>query len=397
MGSRSPLQQQRRVFIRLIGGSIILASAGLLAGRHFIVEDDELQRAKEEKLGANSDPRLALIEKASLAPSSHNLQPWLIDLRGPADIILLRVDPERLLPVADPHARETLISLGCFLELLSMAAQAGGFRCEIIEFPEGNAPQITPVAPVIAQIRITPATTTEPLLPEPLLAMLEQRRTNRLPYDTQRTIPDDILASLLDAGSVHGIQADGTVNPALLQKLNPLAENAWQTEMSNSETVLESLKLTRVGKKEIEYHRDGIAVSGFLPEMAATFGLFPRDRVPEPDSTFMRSMITTGKEQGQTAAGWIWLYSQGNSHAQQIAAGRAYVRLQLAAAQSHIAMQPMSFLLSEAPAMQPHQKDLYDNTELNSDQHRLQMLVRIGYADPVAASPRRRLSDFILE
>ncbi|MFZ1871486.1 MAG: nitroreductase family protein [Chania sp.] len=395
METRTAFQRQRRGCIRLIGGSLVIASAGLLAGRHFVAESEELEHSLVETLAIESDPRWRLVQKAALAPSSHNLQPWLIDLRGSTDSLILRADPERLLPVADPYARETLISLGCFLELLSMAAQAEGYRCEIIEFPDGEAPQLPPIAPVIAQIRLTPVS--QPRLPDPLFLMVEQRRTNRHPYDRQRAVPEDILGSLLAAGNAYGINAAGSVTPALVQKLNPLAANAWQTEMGHDEAVLESLQLTRIGCKEIEIHRDGIAISGFLPEMAATLGLFPRDRVPEPDSRVMRGMIASGEEQAQTAAGWIWLYSQGNQHVQQLAAGRAFVRLQLAAAQHGIAMQPMSYLLGEAPAMLPHQQELYDHLELNPYQHRLQMLVRIGYAAPVAAAPRRRLSDFIQE
>ncbi|AHG22818.1 hypothetical protein Z042_14455 [Chania multitudinisentens RB-25] len=392
MKNGDSFQQQRRACIRIIGGGAVIVSAGLLTGCHFEAENDEQVHFKGE---ADGDLRKHLLKKAALAPSSHNLQPWLIDLRGSKDSMTLRADPERLLPVADPYARETLISLGCFLEVLSMAVQANGNQCEIILFPDGDEPQLMPIASVIAWIRIIPLS--QPPLPDPLFSMVEQRRTNRRPYELQRAVSEDILRALRGVANTHGIHAAGCVEPSLVKKINHLAANAWRTEMSNNDAVLESLRLTRVGRKEIEAHRDGIAVSGFLPEMAAIFGLFPRDRVPEPDSALMLDMIATGEEQAQTAAGWIWLYSQGNSYAQQIAVGRAFVRLQLAAALYGIAMQPMSYLLSEAPQMQPHRKEFYAKVGFDPNQYHLQMLVRIGYAASVSAAPRRRLNDFIQE
>lgn len=219
MESRSSFRRQRRGCIRLISGCIAIISTGLLIDRYFVIEHEELQGSSEKTQGIASDPRWRLVQKAALAPSSHNLQPWMIDLRGSTDSIILRVDPERLLPVADPYARETLISLGCFLELLSMAAQAEGYQCEITEFPDGEAPQFTPIAPVIAQIRITPAVQSG--LPDPLFLMVEHRRTNRRPYDRQRAVPEDIFGSLLAAANAHGIHAAGSVTPALVRKLNP--------------------------------------------------------------------------------------------------------------------------------------------------------------------------------
>src|SRR5262245_7971167 len=62
------------------------------------------------------DARLRALSYATLAPSAHNTQPWLIALQP--DAIELSVDAARLLPDTDPPLRQAHVSQGTFLELL---------------------------------------------------------------------------------------------------------------------------------------------------------------------------------------------------------------------------------------------------------------------------------------
>jgi hypothetical protein len=62
----------------------------------------------------------ALISRAVLAPSSHNTQPWRFVVSETA--IDLWMDRRRALPVNDPQGRELVISCGCALMNLRVAA-----------------------------------------------------------------------------------------------------------------------------------------------------------------------------------------------------------------------------------------------------------------------------------
>ncbi len=63
---------------------------------------------------------------ATLAPSSHNSQPWEFIIKG--DLIFLRISNERKLPKSDRFDRELYISIGCALENFLIAARKLGIN-----------------------------------------------------------------------------------------------------------------------------------------------------------------------------------------------------------------------------------------------------------------------------
>ena len=70
---------------------------------------------------------------AGWAPSAHNTQPWVPQVSSLAHShasLTVRVDPERTLPVTDPHAMDLGLSLGCWVEAASIALGAEGARIE---------------------------------------------------------------------------------------------------------------------------------------------------------------------------------------------------------------------------------------------------------------------------
>ena len=106
----------RRAFVRLVGGGVITVGAGGLAGCSRGMPAEAVQAWSGP--GAEPDLRRWILGHAILAPHSHNLQSWLVDLRTPGEI-LLRCDLERLLPETDPFSRQIMMSHGTFLELLA--------------------------------------------------------------------------------------------------------------------------------------------------------------------------------------------------------------------------------------------------------------------------------------
>ena len=93
---------------------------------------------------------------ATLAPSSHNSQPWRFMVDG--DTISLLADRTRSLPVVDPYDRELLISCGAALLNLRAALAHFGHGFAINLFPTELEPDL------LARVRETLQTDPYPQL-----------------------------------------------------------------------------------------------------------------------------------------------------------------------------------------------------------------------------------------
>jgi hypothetical protein len=276
---------QRRKFIALAGGGIVLAaSAAAVQGGWFSAALPDAAVEAWHGSRAGLDPVKTALSYAITAPNPHNLQPWIADLRA-SGVIRIYTDPSRILPHTDPLGRQITIGHGAFLELLVMALAAQGLAAEVQLWPEGELPAAlgdwqaaAPRRPV-AMLKLTAAQTPS----DPLFAQVLRRRTVKADFDATRAVSAADLQLLLGAAGTS-LKAAGTVDSAKLGALRELCWQAAQVEINTERTVMESIKLVRVGPGEILQHRDGITVNTPSVRMLATLGLFDRSKVPAPGS-----------------------------------------------------------------------------------------------------------------
>ena len=74
---------------------------------------------------SNDEKLKHLLRLALLAPSANNSQPWKVHVEK--DTIIIRPNPQRILPISDNNQRQLHISLGCLLEHLLIAADYYGY------------------------------------------------------------------------------------------------------------------------------------------------------------------------------------------------------------------------------------------------------------------------------
>src|ERR671931_227325 len=118
-----------------------------------------------------------LVDDARWAPSPHNLQSWLVRVRGASEAELL-YDPARVLPQTDPLGRFITVGLGVFIESLAVAASARGLALTVAYDGARIGAGARRPAP-FARLALAPADVDEPLS----VRLLHERRTSRLPYD----------------------------------------------------------------------------------------------------------------------------------------------------------------------------------------------------------------------
>jgi hypothetical protein len=376
---------ERRRFIRVVGGGVVMAAGVTAAGCSTAYPPQAI--AAWQGPGDEPDLRRWILGHAILAPHSHNLQSWLVDLRTPEEIVL-RCDLNRLLPETDPFSRQIMMSHGTFLELLDLAARERGHRAEITLFPEGAfAPDRIDERPV-ARIRLTADGT---VARDPLFAQILKRHTNRNAYDLARPVPDAAWQAMADAVKPYPLRFgfSGPAQPDEMKQHRAIANEAWRIELTTPRAMLESYKVLRVGASEIAEHRDGLSLMDPMVVWMNRLGLFDRSKAPGPDDFATTSQLKDFAAKIASTPGFLWMVSQRNDRATQVEAGRAYARVQLAATAHGVVMQPLQQALQEYPEQARPYAAIRHLVEAPAPAQTVQMWARVGFAAPVQPAPRR--------
>jgi len=392
---------QRRRFIRTVGGGIVAALGGL--GTGCSADYPAASIAAWNGPPSSDEIRRWALGHAILAPSSHNRQPWRVDLREP-DAIALHVDRTRLLPETDPWFRQIVVSQGTFLELLVIALRERGIEPRVELFPDGEfAPRTLDDRPV-ARVAWKPLGA--PAQKDPLFAQILRRQTAKVDYEPNRPVEPRVLealAGVVTPVDVLGVRFGASIDAKRLEALRQLCWDAARIELGTERTVMESVRLLRVGPGEITTHRDGISVNTPLLRTLDAVGLFDRSHAPTAGDAAFRNMLATFEGHSRSASGFVWLSTAtaansaaGRMRSAEVAAGRAYVRLQLKASELGLQVHPMSQALQEFAEMKPHYDGLHQRLlGKPADVETLQMFCRIGYAEPQQHTPRRGVAAIV--
>ncbi|MDA0963353.1 MAG: twin-arginine translocation pathway signal protein [Proteobacteria bacterium] len=373
----------RRKTLALIGGGVILAASG---GAAFAVtRTPRTAHAPWTTAGGYDDPRLRALSYAILAPNPHNRQPWKVDVSVPDQVTLL-VDNDRLLPHTDPFSRQIVIGLGCFLEIMALAAATDGYRVDLDLFPEGEDAAALDARPVAVARFTRGDARSEPAL----FGQIFDRRSLKEPYDMTRAVGNEMLAQLA-ASVTRGSGVAATNDMDEVAALRDLTAQAFEIEFRTPRTYKESVDLFRIGHREVDANPDGIDFSGPMWETLRLTRQFTREGAIPTDSFPFRTGLDMVTSTARTGMAYIWLTTPGNTRAEQIVAGRDWVRLNLAATGLGLGVQPMSQALQEFPEMADLHAQAHDR--LAGDGGVVQMLGRLGYGPTVGPSPRWPLEE----
>jgi hypothetical protein len=363
----------RRRTLALIGGGVVVA-AGSAAGGFLATRSPSRALAPWDAAGEYADPRMRALSWAILAPNPHNRQPWLVDLGTPDTVILLR-DEDRLLPVTDPFGRQIAIGLGCFLEQMIVAASVDGLAVELDLYPQGEGPG-RPVA--VARFRTGASA-------DPLAAHMLARRSLKEPMDLLRPVSPEALAAAT-AAAASLARADATAEPGRVEALRRLTWDAWMIEAETPAAFQESVDLMRFGRAEIEANPDGIDLGGPFLETLMLTGMLTREAQADPTSQAYRTGVDIYREMLAATPAYVWLATEGNARGDQIGAGRAWLRLNLATTGLGLGLHPIGQCLQEFPEMAAPYAEAHEM--LGRPGETVQMLGRLGYGPEAPRTPR---------
>lgn len=368
---------RRHVVHALTRGTVALATLPVLDACRGLERADVDGTDADERRDPHLDRTLRdVLHFASLASSSHNVQPWAARVLA-SDHVLLRIDPRRRLPAVDPDGRELLLSMGAFLENLVLAASTRG---------RAVAYQVlatTPQALDLLDVRLTPA----PPTAYPL-ARLTARRTVREGYLDRTLAPIDLSALRAAAGGGAMFFPRGSAEARYLVDATVEANRVQAARDPAQEELTHWVRLSDADGRR---HRDGLTPASM--EMGGLTAFYARHFM-QPRSLLTPANRVRAADRARTqagaGAGWLVLTSSDERVATLVETGRRYERLLLGLRERMLAIHPMSQLLEEAPFAREV------GTRLGT-RDPVQFVLRVGYvgAYPEPVSLRRPVRWFV--
>jgi nitroreductase len=311
-------------------------------------------------------PRLtACLEAAAAAPSLHNSQPWRFRISpGVIDVL---VDKERLLHAIDPDGREAWISVGAAILNLRVALLADGRTPFARLLPDPTEPDLA--ARIVIGRPYQPDMTVKALA-----SAIPKRRTNRRPF-RDIEVRDEVLDQLAAAARTEGAAMAVADEPGRQGILGlTRAANDWQHD--DPGYLNELRNWTDVDLER----RDGIP--------ARSLGPVDRDGVlPLRDFGAGHPELPRRLARFEPAPTVVVLYTAGDGCHEWLRAGQAMERVLLTATVRGVANTPMT-----APIETPELRGLLTDDAT----HRVpQVILRLGYGDPVPATPRRPVDEMV--
>ena len=367
----------RRKFL-VISGTAIAAAGGagyLLSDKHNFTRSD---MREDEIYRLNLKPgEKEILYLASLAPSGHNTQPWFVKYIEPYHWIIGN-EKTKWLPAVDPTQRETILSIGAFVQNLQISAASFGFTCQFNLMAASNQD-------------------------ENLLEVWLKKDSSAGKYDIsklkmRRTVRSGYLADPLKREDESYIleQETGNINfiPAGSREYNLLCEQtieANRLQAYRDDAQKELSEWIRFSSKSAKKYCDGLTTAGM--ELNGIPGWVLRNFYTQKDvmkTKFREQGLDKVKKQVSNSAGWLLITSKDESVISLLETGKRFQKIFLKVRDKNLAIHPMTQALEE-----PEVKKQV-NTATGITDH-IQFILRLGYLkeypDPVTL--RRPVSWFL--
>jgi Nitroreductase family len=371
------LIMNRKKFIGIAAGTVIAVGTTtyLFSDKSNLVRADIKPADDKNKILKPDEKEILFL--ASLAPSGHNTQPWFVQYLEPYHWIIGN-DKSKWLPAVDPTQRETILSIGTFIQNLEYAAGSFGYGCDWNLLAKTNQDeQVMEVKLIKEELKNTFD-----------IAKIKSRRTVRSNFLSDVLEKED-LKYLINSEPqfIHYLHATSKES----QFINEQTIVANRVQAYRNPAQQELADWIRFSSKDADKHRDGLTTAGMEIEGISGWivrNFYDKDNVMKND--FREAGIDKIKKEVSESAGWILITSRDNSVATLLETGRKMQRLFLKVREKNIAIHPMTQILEEVSTRQTL------NQSIGIDEN-IQFILRTGYLKnyPPSVSLRRPVDGFI--
>lgn len=166
-----------------------------------------------------------LLQYGITAPSSHNSQPWRFRLSD--EVLEVRVDQRRLLPISDPGGREVRIACGAAIGNMEIAARHFGLRLSVQLLPDPIDRDLLARLQIVGSVEATAAD-------HAMFGAIPRRHTVRRPFEAT-PLPDGLKADLMEAAARAGTWLEFIDRQEDRQELAELITKADRMQMLDPE------------------------------------------------------------------------------------------------------------------------------------------------------------------
>lgn len=307
-------------------------------------------------------------ERARLAPSVHNTQPWRFRVQG--NVFEIFQDPARQLRVVDPAGRQLMISCGCAMFNARTAIAAAGYQTVLLDKPD--QPELVARIAVGERIRWQPIASLDGWIP--------QRRSNRREYFAD-PVPPELSYTLVQAAAAEGAQLLELAGPNDRVLVSRLTKRADAELMVNPAYRAE----IRAWTSDDPRRPDGVQAMSVPRVTGETIDELP---IRDFDSRGMGWLPSrTRSSAGQCL---FLLGTAEDDPASWLRAGQALERLWLEATRHGYAVSLFTQAV-EHPVYRQRLRNLLTLAEYP------QLLLRVGHAPATPASRRRELAKLLMD
>ena len=375
----------RNKFISIFGGTVLLAGATsyLLSDKSNLLRadikpaDDSTKPTLRDRNKTLKPDEKEILFLASLAPSGHNTQPWFVKYLEPYHWIIGN-DKSKWLPAVDPTQRETMLSIGAFIQNLEYAAGSFGYACDWTLLAKTNQD--------------------ERVMEVKLIKKQSKNAFDIVKIKTRRTVRSNFLSGILkkedlkylvnsEPEFIHYLPTTSKES----QFINEQTIEANRLQAYRNPAQQELADWIRFSSKDANRYRDGLTTAGMEIEGIPGWivrNFYDKNNVMKND--FREQGIDNIKKEVSESAGWILIASKDNSVATLLETGRRMQRLFLKVREKSIAIHPMTQILEESSTRQTLNQSI-------GIKENVQFILRTGYLKdyPQPVSLRRPIDWFI--
>jgi len=330
-----------------------------------------------------------LLETAIHAPSPHNVQPWRIGITNDREADLF-IDSARTLPKEDPTGSFIILTMGIFIEALSLFAAEKNYR---VDYELHHEPEWYPAAILAARqqtflpfahLRLTP----DESLPAHGFnwAMFRQRRTSRISLKPA-PVPEEASAALQNLAAAWGQRYEQFTDAGMIEGMLEQDTRALFHDLNSADYHDEITSWFRFTDYSSRKHRDGL---DYRCMNASRLTYWMTARFPQMLLIPGLRSLFAKKYRAQTGivptigilAGEFW------EPASAIKTGRFLMRFWLETARRNLYIHPYGNLVTNKEAA----RWMLNETKIAD----IWLVFKIGYSDEPPKSYRRSVEEILL-